>query len=100
MNNLMFPEVRLTIDGMRHAVIHHMGNFMDQQKVAIKAAVDRAVEVFDFQEEVAKIVRAEVRTQLQEMARLAVRSALFKHEEKFIKLAQEALGVALKDGVR
>jgi capsid protein len=96
----MYPEVRLTIDSMRHTIINHMGTFFDQQKGAIKEAVDRAVEAFDFQAEVARIVDGEVKRQLQEMARLVVRSALFKQEEKFLKLAQEALVVALKDGVR
>lgn len=42
------PKIKLEIEGMRHSIIHHFGQYQDSMSDAVEKAMDRAIAKFDY----------------------------------------------------
>ena len=65
MNINNIPRVRLTLDHMRHEIIHAFNRYADGLKDDVAAEVERAIQSFDYRNEIAKIADGILRQEIQ-----------------------------------
>ena len=84
-------QVRISVDHMRHEIVHAMGRWTGETEQHIDEACKAAIAAFDFTGEAAKVMSAEIRAQLDWSIRAAI-TKIFSSED----MQQEIEGAVLR----
>lgn len=95
----MFPMVKITLEGMKHAVMEAFTSQTIKWDEDVQKALDDAVANFDMREYISNIAATELRNQVQGVVRDAVAKAFWSDAEFSSKIVT-LLRVALLDKIR
>ena len=79
--------VRLEVEHMRHAILHHFANYQGEVTKQVEAAVDKAIKEFDFDAE----VRGMATQQLRERVRREVGDRLAEHAQEIAAVIEKVV---------
>jgi hypothetical protein len=88
------PIVRLTLDHMKHTIVHAMTEYTVKLDGTIKAAIESAVDNFDYEREIGALAEGILRDGIRQAIKAAVNQAIVYNDD-FQKEIEKAVRAQL-----
>ncbi len=88
-------DIRLTVDTMRHQIIKHVGNHLNETEQFVAEQVNAAINSFDFAGEIRKIAEQITGNMIRQTVAMAVKERLQSAE--MVIAVQDAAEQALRE---
>ena len=88
-----FPIIKLTVEHMRHEILHAFNGYCDDIKGKLSVITDEVIKNFDFNGEVSKLANA----LLRETIKKTLESAFLWDNDDLFKAIRAAIIESLKD---
>lgn len=91
--DMEIPKIRITIEEMRHTLVHHMLDYIDTYSDNIEKAINKFFDEFDLDQAVLEIMNQWMPRILEENIKSAMQSALYNREvsDKIAKIMLEKM---------